>query len=277
LSRWDWFTCCSFHSFDVLGSVGCFGRWPNWEIHICCASREGEARLRRLWRRNFSDWHLRTVEHPPPEGKRKQTFFMVHHKTGNKLVQSLLESPGAIRQHLGLTPARVNGLTLARPEAALPPFFQCWARQFMAEMGPDGDPEEMWDRSAWMISNPTFRMPIAVHEGLTRVVHVVRRPTELVVSAYRYHKTCGAATEPWIELLDPPSCLACDSFAWREIFARCDFRCSYEHLLRASPVREGLEIAALSSRWQVLKMLDLAHDWHDSPIQASRVVPQVLW
>lgn len=96
-------------------------------------------------------------------------------------------------------------------------------------------------------------------ERLPLVIHVVRRPSHIVTSSYDYNLK---ATEEWMHEIDPPECY-CDYWAWRELFHRCDFQCSYNQLLLAHPVEEGLKLEALRSRYQIqemLRVLDLSHE-----------------
>eukprot|EP00438_Fugacium_kawagutii_P015236 Skav206128 [mRNA] locus=scaffold172:329742:330470:+ [translate_table: standard] len=145
---------------------------------------------------------------------------------------------------------------------------------FTEKEGQDSDDE---DEAEFNATNLTDRKNVNVgrlgffdNHGLSRsihayflqplVIHLVRRPSKIVISAYKYHLK-GAET--WLLRNNPPDCNQCDHFAWEQIFSRCSFACSYLEALSAASVAEGLQMEGLRSRWQILRMMEDVHRWQD--------------
>ena len=104
-----------------------------------------------------------------------------------------------------------------------------------------------------LFTDDWYARPVWDYSGrrLPLVIHMVRRPSHIVTSSYDYNLK---ATEEWMHEIDPPECY-CDYWAWRELFHRCDFQCSYNQLLLAHAVEDGLRLEATRSRYQIQEMI----------------------
>ena len=122
-------------------------------------------------------------------------------------------------------------------------------------------------RELIFVSNPLESAFQQLHEAPldahSTLIHLVRRPSDLVVSGYRYHKQVHLGREKWLRYKFPrvPDCFNCDHWAWLRIFDGCDYRCSYQEALKNSSLAGGLVKEVLRSRWDVLKMLRRARRW----------------
>jgi len=124
------------------------------------------------------------------------------------------------------------------------PYFQAFLRTFADNNGPG---------MFLHFSNPLkSRKPqlqdLMADDGGGLVLHLVRRPSDMIVSGYRYHGQQRREGEEWLHFSSPPDCLSCDHQAWAQIFGRCAFRCSYYQLLQNLSSVEGLQMEYLRSR-----------------------------
>lgn len=266
-SRSGWLRCCGWYQFDMIGSRSCFGYWPTWEYFICCGSRLGRSSLSRLWRDNFTGPWVHGLPREASDVGGGPTYFLLHHKTGHRLVQGWFDRPGWLRRALGLRPANTSSslvpFVMDRPRAAVAPYYQGWVAQYVPEgTTPADTPEQLRARTALLVSNTFVGLLMGNRLWTARAVHFVRRPSDIVVSSYQYHLR---SAEPWEHAYDPPSCLNCDYSAWLEIFGERDFRSSFFELLSGASASVGLGLEALRSRWQITRMLYNLHRFQDSP------------
>eukprot|EP00933_Yihiella_yeosuensis_P083257 TRINITY_DN9744_c0_g1_i3.p1 TRINITY_DN9744_c0_g1~~TRINITY_DN9744_c0_g1_i3.p1 ORF type:complete len:403 (+),score=58.87 TRINITY_DN9744_c0_g1_i3:2-1210(+) len=267
----------------------CFPRWPAWEIFICCSSTSW-LRFEYLWNSLLNP--AKPWRSPPPEisddaRSKAQKFepasldacvVIAYHKTGVTLTSHLVgvATAGPLTKFVLLKPDEITTASdlevvnygrhtsLRGNIATIWPFFQGYIRAF-----PDTELDK-FDRKRVMmhmtkpfqVEQPQLQNVVANGGGL--LLHVVRRPSEMVASGYLYHRR-EKEFEAWAGYKDPPNCLSCDHEAWSLIFKGCGFRCSYHERLTNTTESEGLQLEVLRSRWDVLKMLSNARSWHENP------------
>lgn len=270
--------CCDLLSFDTLGSDVCFPSWPSWSVRVCCAyfaargKRANSAQFSALWK-DVTELFFDERPREPRVISYLSRGIVAYHKSGitlsSKLVgdseagplsRLVLDSAGDFRvpQDLKL----VDYGEHQSPRGGRPvitPYFQAFLRTFADNNGPG---------MFLHFSNPLkSRKPqlqdLMADDGGGLVLHLVRRPSDMIVSGYRYHGQQRREGEEWLHFSSPPDCLSCDHQAWAQIFGRCAFRCSYYQLLQNLSSVEGLQMEYLRSRWDITKMLYHAMKWKD--------------
>eukprot|EP00401_Gymnodinium_catenatum_P040892 CAMPEP_0117571408 /NCGR_PEP_ID=MMETSP0784-20121206/59735_1 /TAXON_ID=39447 /ORGANISM="" /LENGTH=410 /DNA_ID=CAMNT_0005369565 /DNA_START=31 /DNA_END=1260 /DNA_ORIENTATION=- len=243
-----WYQCCDFMQFDMVANPTCFpstwhrsSRIPSWAARACC-SVLGSARLAAFWRGLLAP--APSVARPAASGKSRAAAgaaptARAHSNSSSRRIRPVLFLP---HRKCGNFLADTLVTRLFEPHLKLPLHFAVRHQSMAQLMLPD--------------VLPSSRM------GL--VVHLVRKPSDIVVSSYRYHLR-AAYKEEWLDFKDPPSCVDCDHWAWVDIFKRCRFHCSYRQVLANESVAEGLGVEVLRSRWGIMKMLAVARSWQDHP------------
>ncbi|CAE8696429.1 unnamed protein product, partial [Polarella glacialis] len=207
--------------------------------------------------------------------------FVTYHKSGNTLTANLVgvSSAGPLVSFLFKEPSDIKiphsvdmvdygeHVSVREGRAAVFPFFQAYVRTYR-DLAPRAYNEA--EPYLFQLSSPVQAAKRQLQEmmaaGAGRMVHLVRKPSDMLVSGYRYHsQRSWDTTEVWEDFKDPPSCLSCDHQAWLQIFGRRKFLCSYGELMRNVSVDEGLEIELLRSRWDIMKMVRNVRSWYDNP------------
>jgi len=208
--------CCDLLSFDTLGSDVCFPSWPSWSVRVCCAyfaARGKAAQFSALWK----DVTELFFDETPRERKEISDLsrgIVAYHKSGitisSKLVghadpgplsRLVLDSAGDLRvpQNIKLVDYGVH----ESPRGGRPvitPYFQAFIRSFADTTGPGmflhfSNPLKSW--------RPQLQDLLA-EDGGGLVLHLVRRPSDMIVSGYRYHGQQRREGEEWLHFSSPP-------------------------------------------------------------------------
>ena len=220
-----WKICCDLVRYDGFGSEECFGsELQGWEARRCCSSLQDRNLTTRLWARVLFPTDIRSVK---PVSQNISRFAIVaYHKSGATLSYVIATLP------------ELSLLLLGRGFRNFG-----WAKSYSTSHIPtyQGGVYLQTHRSLqqrvityWLSPMEMRREEISSNylvPGLGKAVHMVRKPSDMVVSGYLYHIR---SREAWQTLTDPPNCDACDHQAWKNIFSTSNFNCSYEKLLRRS-------------------------------------------
>ncbi|CAL1128476.1 unnamed protein product [Cladocopium goreaui] len=169
-----WQTCCDPSRYDGFGSVSCFTSrgLQGWEARRCCSLLEPGNFTAELWR---SLLRRRRGTRMPSTAPNASSFILVaYHKSGATLSMALLTRPRMRRLLLGSSSVSIS-----------------------------------WARSLWTATSPSFQRGVFLQEGPrrmmsywiapsqmahpeilndylipgdARVVHMVRKPSELIVT-----------------------------------------------------------------------------------------------
>jgi len=88
------------------------------------------------------------------------------------------------------------------------------------------------------------------------VIHWIREPFDLIISAYRYHMQ---SPENWEH--HTSTCHGCNEEEWQDIFGICNYSCTYTELLRQAPSEKGVMIEAWNERGQINRMVNNFFAW----------------
>ena len=247
-----WKICCDLVRYDGLGSEECFGsELQGWEVRRCCSSLQDRNLTTRLWARVLFPTDIRSVK---PVSQNISRFAIVaYHKSGASLSYVIATLPELSLLLLGRgfrnfgwaksystrhIPTYQGGVYLQTHRSLLQRVITYWL-----------SPMEMMREEI----SSNYLVP-----GLGKAVHMVRKPSDMVVSGYLYHIR---SREAWQTLTDPPNCDACDHQAWKNIFSTSNFNCSYEKLLRRSSMEDGVKTEIARSSWDMLKMMYNMKSW----------------
>ena len=244
-----WKTCCDPVRHDGFGSTMCFTRQglQGWQARLCCSSLEQHNLTQQLWNRALFVNEVQNLK--PTSGNMSNFMFVAYHKTGATLSYCLATTHAIRRLLLGTSTGSGSIGWVRSLSSDTNPTYQRGIFLQNASQRPHRllsywiSPMEMNHQE--IFSN--YLVP-----GVGRVVHLVRKPSEVIVSAYLYHMR---SNEVWHRLTDPPNCDTCDHIAWKRIFSSSNFNRSYEKVLRSSSMEKGIEIETLRSRWEILKMM----------------------
>ena len=240
-----WRKCCNPIFYEGFGSESCFtaeGR-QGWEARRCCSALAPKNLTTNLFTHLFFGDAI-TYSRNSPLFNFSSFIVVPYHKSGATLSYALV-SDRKMRRFLLGNQSKTQGWVKHMSTSAAGTFqngYHQWtglSKKILYWLGPN----ELGD-------SQVLRHFLVT--GVGRIVHMVRRPSDLIVSAYFYHKMTN---ETWCRGDNPPNCENCDHAAWKEIFIRCNFKCSYHRLLQKSSIEHGIEIEALRSRWDVHKML----------------------
>eukprot|EP00438_Fugacium_kawagutii_P013136 Skav233640 [mRNA] locus=scaffold2779:320371:321543:+ [translate_table: standard] len=261
--KYLWKACCREQApFNRVTNVTCFGPEgrQGWEARLCCSALQQPQNLTlHLWKRV-----LEAPPSRPPSGNTSANVStacvaVAYHKTGATLLYNLVKDPrSALSRYL-----------LGQQTESLG-----WLRPWSTEAFPslEGSRFSIWSPTSQrdltlFVAPPEISHPVILNNVLKsrsgRVVHMVRKPSEIIASAYLYHLRCD---EKWFELDDPPGCDFCDDAAWKSIFSACKFKCSYQALLQQSDLKHGIEAELQRSRWQILKMIFNMKNWQSEDV-----------
>ncbi|CAK9008048.1 Uncharacterized protein SCF082_LOCUS9695 [Durusdinium trenchii] len=270
--------CCEPTKFDSLGNEQCFPEWPSWPVRICCAHHLSQGPSKSSYFAGFwrtLAWSIfestQSIDEPPIAFESHVKSIMAYHKSGVSLSTELVGNvaPGPLTRFLLKNPEETvmvphdfqvtkfgnhNSLRGGRP--VISPFFQSFTRTFS-----DTKTSDMIIHFSNPLKSEAPQFQHFLSEGAGQVLHLVRRPSDMILSGYRYHRQDLSAGEEWLKFRNPPDCLSCDHEAWFEIFQLCGFRCSYNELLQNVTARQGLQAEYLRSRWDIVKMLENAQAW----------------
>ncbi|CAJ1455683.1 unnamed protein product [Effrenium voratum] len=255
-----WGLCCDVFRFDVFGHRAvCFKHASTWEVRFCCGELQEE------WR--FGAWLQRAITARPrlrvewERMSRVPDFGLVsYHKTGTFVATQLLgynEAPGPLAALLLGDSSRAFEYNLATENETAVVYdseVEC-TRTWMRE--------SKWGRVA-LLYNPLEHEVQQRAQLPRRLLHFVRRPSEVIISSYLYHLK-RPPFEYWMYQTNPPDCHHCDFEAWRSVFAPCNFSCSFSERLRKLPLAEALELEIWRGRWTITKMLMNMNRWQASP------------
>jgi len=116
----------------------------------------------------------------------------------------------------------------------------------------------------------------ARHRG--RVLHFVRDPVDLVVSAFKYHSRERFQEYASMGTFHGLACYGCTIQAWHAIFGRCDYSCSYMALLADTARRSaasGLALEYMRSAHMVRNMLANLVGWSNNSLVLQVTVDQM--
>eukprot|EP00928_Gymnodinium_smaydae_P048057 TRINITY_DN32104_c0_g1_i1.p1 TRINITY_DN32104_c0_g1~~TRINITY_DN32104_c0_g1_i1.p1 ORF type:complete len:287 (+),score=11.16 TRINITY_DN32104_c0_g1_i1:316-1176(+) len=245
--------CCTLQHFDVFANPRCFSTWPSWPVYTCCSMCTTPSRVESLWldvlRPAPSKQFLLPVslehKHSTSDDRGDSSVWIsaivTYHKAGTTLCHSLVgnEKAGPLTNFLLVKPSerarprtlRTAGVVLhaspRRAEASAWPYFQGDLHVYDDIGGPGASVLVHLSKPS-SIKEPQ-QLQTALANGGGRMIHILRKPSEVVISGFAYHRRSNH--ESWADFINPPHCLSCDFDAWRQIFQRCDFRCSYHQLL----------------------------------------------
>lgn len=100
-----------------------------------------------------------------------------------------------------------------------------------------------------------------------RVVHMVRRPVDLVASAFKFHMKDKLREHTNFGMFHWLRCNDCGSIEWEYIFRMCKFQCSYLELLQHvanKSVEEGVLLEYVRSRNSLKNMLGNIAGWSNN-------------
>jgi len=202
--------CCDLLSFDTFGSDVCFESWPSWSMRVCCAYFAGRGKAAQFTELFFDE---------TPWRERKEMSYLsrgivAYHKSGISLSSQLvgLRDPGPL-SHLVLESAGdlfvPQNLSLENhgvhdsPRGGQPvirPYYQAFIRRFADTTGRGmflhfSNPLKSW--------KPQLQDLLA-EDGAGLVLHLVRRPSDMIVSGYRYHGQQRPEGEEWLYFSNPP-------------------------------------------------------------------------
>ncbi|CAK9083269.1 unnamed protein product [Durusdinium trenchii] len=257
-----WKTCCNPWRYDGFGSDQCFTAVQGWQARRCCSALEPENFTSRAWRSLFrtglGPWNAAgAAEVFGSSLNSTGSILVVYHKSGATLSYALQRLPELLRLLLGPETLRWG----AR-----------WQRLFYTPSSPAYQRSLLVNQNAhgrsmiYAVAPSETAAPEVTKHVLKghnhRLVHMVRKPSDWIISAYLFHLN---EWEAWFDLHDPPNCNNCHHGAWRRIFSNCDFKCSYQELLQNSTLEQGVELEIHRSSWEIIKMLYNMKLWHRAP------------
>ncbi|CAK9036296.1 Uncharacterized protein SCF082_LOCUS21667 [Durusdinium trenchii] len=278
IDQFDFAThCCDPAKFDSLGHEKCFPEWPSWPVRICCAHHLSKpSYFKAAWKvlaLSIFDDEVLEEDRPRPPVQNQVKGIMAYHKSGVTLSTELVGNvvPGPLTRLLLKDPEEKvmvphdfhvtkfgdhNSPRGGRP--VITPFFQAFTRTFS-----DLYTQDMIIHFSNPLKSREPQFQDFMRQGAGKLLHLVRRPSDMILSGYIYHRQNLTTGEEWLRFRNPPDCLSCDHEAWSDIFRLCGFRCSYSELLQNLTSQQGLQVEQLRSRWDILKMLENAHAWRD--------------
>ncbi|CAE7341809.1 unnamed protein product, partial [Symbiodinium necroappetens] len=170
-----WKMCCDPLRYDGFGSSSCFPELQGWHSRLCCSGLQEPANIiPGLWA-SLLDGTLQPQQQPSRWVNATRLLFVTYHKSGTTLSLALQSSVHLRRWVLGregLADAG-DGDWLRTLWTRTSPGFQRGMHQYQTRRG----------RLILMIS-PNEMVEPEIHdlilEGHAKLVHVVRKPTELL-------------------------------------------------------------------------------------------------
>jgi len=263
---------CSDLYHRVVGKVKHFGEFHGWVQRFCCGLAQ-QSVFSDLIKPKEAKRHSPSKSIPLHlvDAASQVNVLISYSKGGTQLLQGLF---GFLRSHLKLEslPLRANrtswletimpsfGPDQELAAASRLPYFHGWA----SFLRPTDWQVEAFPTLLGHIANPVWENIIDLNKLVRasgRIVHIVRKPVDMVVSSYLYNKK-SHPNYVWLAARQPPSCLDCDDAAWLQIFKRCNYTCSYSELLQNLSISEGLHAELLLTRSRIKRMLHTSRQWH---------------
>ena len=227
--------CCDLLSFDTLGSDECFPSWPSWSVRVCCAYFVGKAaQFSALWKDVVTETPWRERKEMSYESNLSRgSGIVAYHKSGITLSSQLvgLSDPGPL-SHLVLESAGdllvPQNLSLENhgehdsPRGGQPvirPYYQAFIRSFADTTGRGMIVQLSNPLKSW---KPQLQDLLA-EDGAGLVLHLVRRPSDMIFSGYRYHGQ-QRPQEKWLYFSNPPESRS-TFFGFVELFCRVSWSC----------------------------------------------------
>jgi len=100
-----------------------------------------------------------------------------------------------------------------------------------------------------------------------KLLHWYRDPVDLILSAYKYHRSLGpdSGDESWVSDSSPSACAYCDAESYQVLFKDCDYQCSYQDLLLSANDTSGVMLEAVHSSATLKHMAANVGRWANEP------------